>query len=189
MTSIRVLGILYVAAGLMTVSHGFAQQSQLPMSPATPAELVATYDGLATVILAAKNTEENLVRSILSTSYAHANAARARAQQALTSGNMEAARPAIDELAAHVAQLGSEGDNAVAGVRKRLVEGGHHHHASGESQGVFDPGFVVVTRDAKRQLLEASRELAQLSRAPNAQALSQAWEKVEKVWNDLAKKD
>ena len=188
MTTFRIFVTACLASGLLATSSGFAQQSQVTTSPATPAELVATYDSLATAILAAKSTEENLVRSILSTSYAHANAALARAQQALKSGNTEAARLALEELAAHVAQLGNEGDNAVAGVRKRLVEGGHHHNALGESQGIFDPGFVVVTKDAKRQLLEASREIAQLSRAPNAQTLTQTWAKVQKVWSGLAKK-
>jgi hypothetical protein len=176
-----------VASALMAVSSGFAQQSQVTTSPATPAELVATYDSLATAILATKNTEENLVRSILSTSYAHANAAVARARQALKSGNTKAAQMALEELAAHVAHIGTEGDNAVAGIRKRLVEGGHHHNALGESQGIFDPGFVVVTKDAKRQLLEASREIAQLSRAPNAEALNETWQKVQKIWTGLAK--
>ena len=50
----------------------------------------------------------------------------------------------IERLAALVAQIGNEGDAAVAAIRKRLVEGGHHHHASGEQQGIYDPGFVIV---------------------------------------------
>jgi hypothetical protein len=45
----------------------------------------------------------------------------------------------------------------------------------------------VVTKDAKRQLLEASREIAQLSRAPNAEALDKTWQKVQNIWTGLAK--
>ncbi len=185
MKKLRVFGMACVATGLLAASTGMAQESRVTTSPATPAELIATYDSLATAILAVKNTEQNLVHSILSTSYAHANAAVARAQQALQSGDVAAARKALEELAAHVAQIGTEGDNAVAGIRKRLVEGGHHHNASGESQGVFDPGFVVVTKDAKRQLLECSRQIAQLAGSPTPQAVTENWLKVQKVWSEL----
>jgi hypothetical protein len=186
MKMFRMIAWACVISAVMVVSRGAAQQNQLA-SPATPSELVATYDNLATAILATKKTEESLLRSILSTSYAHANAGVARARQALKSNDTEAARVALEELASHVAQIGTEGDNAVAGIRKRLVEGGHHHNALGESQGVFDPGFVVVTKDAKRQLLEASREIAQLSRNPNATALDGTWQKVQTIWNGLTK--
>ena len=71
------------------------------ISPSTPAEFVATYDSLATAILATKQTEQNLVRSILSTTYAHAGAARARAELALQSGDQEQAQQALEELAGH----------------------------------------------------------------------------------------
>ena len=187
-TTSRIVVLVGLTWGLMSVSSAFSQQTSRSSAPATPAELVATYDSLAAAILATKGTEENLVRSILSTSYAHANASLARARQAMKAGNQEQARKAIEDAAAYVAQLAAEGDNAVAGIRKRLVEGGHHHNASGESQGIYDPGFVVVTKDAKRKLLEASREIAQLSRAPNEEGLAAAWQKVEKVWAELAKK-
>jgi hypothetical protein len=158
------------------------------ISPSTPEELVATYDSLANAILSTKQTEENLVRSMLSTTYAHASATRARAEQALQSGQTQQATAAIEELAGHVAQLGNEGDNAVAGIRKRLVEGGHHHNSAGENQGVYDPGFVIVTRAAKQKLLTSSRNIAQLSRNPDKDALAREWTNVKVVWEELSGK-
>ena len=155
--------------------------------PATPPEFVATYDSLATAILANKQTEQNLVRSILSTTYAHADAAQARANRALQSGQPQQVQAALEELAGHVAQLGNEGDNAVAAVRKRLLEGGHHHHAAGESQGTYEPGYVIVTRSAKQKLLAASQNIARLSRKPDANALAQEWDNVKAIWNELSK--
>jgi hypothetical protein len=157
------------------------------ISPSTPVEFVATYDSLATAILATKQTEQNLVRSILSTTYGHANAARARAERALQSGDQQQAQAAFEELAGHVAQLGNEGDNAVAGIRKRLVEGGHHHNSQGESQGIYEPGFVIVTRSAKQKLLELSQNIARLSRNPDKNALAQEWSNVDEVWKQLSK--
>ena len=184
---LRFLVVGGLAPGLLVVAADTARQPVPPVSPATPVELVATYDSLAVAILGAKKTEENLVWSILATTHAHAQATLGRAQSAMESGQTEVAQSALEELAGHVALLGTEGDNAVAAVRKRLLEGGHHHHAEGESKGVYDPGFVVVTKDAKMRLLEASRELARLSRAPNTAAVARQWEKVEEVWSSLVK--
>jgi hypothetical protein len=152
----------------------------------TPPEMVATYSTLADGILALKRTEDNLVRSILAASNAHGQAQLARAKRALASSDAAGARAAVEALAAAVAQMGTEGDNAVGAVRKRLLEGGHHHNAAGEAQGVYDEGFVVVTRAAKQKLLDASRRLAQMASAPTAAGLDAEWKTVQDVYGSLA---
>ena len=93
-----------------------------------------------------------------------------------------AARSAVENLAAAVSQIGTEGDNAMAGVRKRLREGGHFANALGETQGLYDEGYVVVTKAAKRDFLDASKALAMLAREPRAEALDAEWKKVEAAW-------
>jgi hypothetical protein len=157
------------------------------VAPRTPEEMVATYRSLADAILAADATEENLVRSILSATHAHAQVEQGRAQKAIQAGDSAAARTAIESLAAAVGQIGTEGDSAVGSVRKRLVEGGHHHNAAGEAAGVFDEGFVVVTRAAKQKFLDASRAIGQMAAAPKADALQAEWGKVEAAWTELMK--
>jgi hypothetical protein len=151
----------------------------------TPAEMVSTYQTLADAILAVKKTEANLVRSILGATYAHAQAELGRAKAAIAAKDMKAAGAAIENLAAHVGQLGSEGDNAVGAVRKRLLEGGHHHNAEGEKQGIYDEGYVVVTRAAKKSFLDASRAIGQMAQAPQAAALEAEWAKVQAAWGTL----
>lgn len=158
-----------------------------PAAPATPPEMVATYNALADAILAVKRTEADLVRSILAATYAHAQVQVDRAQRSIKAGDTKAAQAAIENLAADVGQLATEGDNTVAVVRKRLLEGGHHHNAAGEAQGLYDEGFVVVTRAAKTKLLEASRAIGQSAQAPNADALAAEWQKVQAIYKDLAK--
>jgi hypothetical protein len=158
-----------------------ATQAQAP-SPGTPAEMVAAYNALADTILAADRAEEQLVRSILAAAYGHAQAELARARQALKANDAAGARAAIENVATSVGQIGTEGDNAVAGVRKRLLEGGHHHNAAGEQQGLYDEGYVVVTRAAKQAFLDSSRALAMLAREPRADALDAEWKKVEAAW-------
>jgi hypothetical protein len=81
-----------------------------------------------------------------------------------------------DDAAAEMALFANEGDNAVAGIRKRLVEGGHHHNAAGEEQGIYEEGYVLVTREAKKKMLAAST------------AMRQAKDDVarEAAWNDFS---
>jgi hypothetical protein len=111
----------------------------------TRKSLVASYDSLADTILGANKTEHNLVKSILETHY---NAA-----------NRNFNDKKFDEAAAEMALFANEGDNAVGGIRKRLVDGGHHHNAEGEEKGIFDTGFVIVTKAAKKKILGASAAL------------------------------
>lgn len=153
----------------------------------TPKEVVATYETLADAILAVKHTEANLVRSFLSAGYAHAEAALAKAKAAIAAKDAKGATAAVENLAALVGNLGSEGDNAIGAVRKRLLEGGHHHNAEGEKQGIYDEGYVVVTRAAKKSFLDASRAIGQMAQAPQAAALEAEWAKVQAAWNSLQK--
>lgn len=156
-------------------------------APATPAEMVATYSSLADGILALKRTEEDLVRSILAATSAHGQVELGRAKRAIASGDAKAAQAAVEGLAADVGQIATEGDNAVAAIRKRLLDGGHHHNAAGESQGTFDEGFVIVTRAAKAKLLESSRAIGQSARAPKVEALDAEWKKVQEIVAGLLK--
>src|SRR6185295_16408469 len=81
----------------------------------TKKSLVASYDSLADTILGANKTEENLVKVILQSH-------RGFARRAFDGGRFE-------EAAAEMALFANEGDNAVGGVRNRLLKGGHHHNA------------------------------------------------------------
>jgi hypothetical protein len=161
--------------------------AQAGSQPATPAEMVATYNTLADGILALKNTEANLVRSILSAAHAHAQVQLDRARKAIAGNDAAGARGAIEAVAADVAQIATEGDNAVGAVRKRLLQGGHHHNAAGEAQGIYDEGFVIVTKAAKQRLLESSRAIAAMGRDAKAPALDAEWNKVQAVFTDLMK--
>jgi hypothetical protein len=123
----------------------------------TPASMVESYSALADSILALRAAEQAFVRSLLD---GHRHAAEA----AMKAGQWEA-------VAGHIALFANEGDNAVAGVRKRLVEGGHHFNDAGD-ESTHDTGFVVVTREARRQILEAA---ASLRRAEDEAAREAAW--------------
>ena len=175
-------GAVRGAAVLGVVLFIASDASTQPRTPATPAEMVATYDALADTILAANKAERKLVLSILSATYGHAQAEAARARQALKANDAAAATAAIENLATAVGQIATEGDNAVAGIRKRLLEGGHHANSEGEAQGVYEEGYVIVTKATKKELLDSSQALARLARAPKAETLEAEWKKVEAAW-------
>jgi len=127
------------AGALLIAGASFALGAETRMS------MVKSYASLADTILGSKRTEEHLVRAILED---HSAAAR----RAFDAGKWE-------EAGAEMALFANEGDNHVGGVRKRLLEGGHHHNAEGEAKGIFDEGFVVVTKAWKGKALEASAAL------------------------------
>jgi hypothetical protein len=165
-----------------------ASYGQTGIAAATPKELVAaynTYNSLADTILAANATERNLVQSILTATYTHAWATLGVAKAKIEAG--ENAREDMEKLAALVSQLGNEGDGAVAGIRKRLVEGGHHHNALGEQQGIYDEGFVVVTRAAKKVFLGAATEIGKQAGSPDLGSLEAQWTTVQNEFEALMK--
>jgi hypothetical protein len=124
-----------------------------------------------------------MVQSILATTYNHAQGTLAVAQRRLKADKDVSAD--LEKLADLVSQLGNEGDAAVAAIRKRLIEGGHHHNAKGEEEGVYDEGFVVVTKKAKKVFLDAAGSIGRMASSPDADKLKAEWEKVAKQYQDL----
>lgn len=129
-----------------------------------------TYDAIADTILGSKHAEKGIVKSIL---HEH----RAAARREYQAGDYAAA-------AAEIALFGNEGDNRIGGIRKRLLEGGHHHNAEGEAKGIYEEGYVVVTRAVKKACLEAS---SALQTADDKAARQAAWDAFAKVARPLLK--
>ncbi len=135
----------------------------------TPETMVEAYDGLADSILGLRQAEKGFVQSILEYHYRQAKAA-------MKAGEHE-------DAAAQMALFATEGDNAVAGIRKRLLEGGHHHHSSDDlEEGIYEPGFVIVTREAKEQILATAGALRQ---ADGEDAAKTAWKDFKAVVDEL----
>lgn len=134
----------------------------------TPVPMVETYEALADAILGLREAESDFVLAILDHHFRSA-------EQAMKQGDFERA-------AAQMALFANEGDNAVGGVRKRLIEGGHHHNAAGEEQGVYEEGYVIITRKAKRQALDASKAMRE---AKDDVARQAAWSSFQTVALEL----
>jgi len=178
----RISGVLLVIAFMAVLASATPAATG---TASTPADMVAAYETLADTILGAKHTEKNLVRSILAATYQHAEAMMERARSKVQAG--QSATAEVESVASLVSQLAGEGDASVAAVRKRLLEGGHHHNAEGEKQGIFDEGFVVVTRAARKAFLDASTAIGKLASSKDAGALQSAWQPVSQQYASLMK--
>jgi hypothetical protein len=77
-----------------------------------------------------------------------------------------------------VALWANEGDNAVGGIRNRLLEGGHHHNAEGEAKGIYEAGYVIVTVAAKKSALDIAAKLQAAADDAARAASCQAFEKL-----------
>ena len=156
-----------LAAALVSVAS-LAAIAVPAAAQSTPPSMAQAYEALADVILGARAAEANLVRALL-------DGHRRAAEAAFQSGDFAGA-------AAEMALFANEGDNAVGGVRKRLIEGGHHHNADGEQKGIYDPGFVIVTKVAKQAALASSANLRKATTDAERQA---AWAEFAKVADEL----
>lgn len=154
------IAIVAVLGWALLVAPSIAQQ--------TPAASVKAYDALADSILGLRQAESDFVAAILDHHYQ-------AAERAYKNGNW-------DRAAAQMALFANEGDNAVAGIRKRLVEGGHHHNAAGEEAGIYDEGFVIITKKAKRRALADSKALRE---AGDDAARQAAWGDFEKLGQEV----
>lgn len=157
------LVLILIGAMVATTAPAWAQQT-----PKTPKTMVDSYSALADTVLAARRAEANLIRAVL-------DGHRRAAEAAMKAGDYGMA-------AAEISLFANEGDNAIGGIRKRLLEGGHHfnapleggHHSNApeEKQGLYEEGYVVVTRDAKKQALEIAKTLRS---ATTDEARKAAW--------------
>ncbi len=143
-----------IASAALLTGFGYAGLR----SQATPSTTVTCYSSLADAILALHETEEQFVRGMLS---GHYQAAK-----------MHHENKKHEEAAAEMALFGNEGDNAIGGVRKKLLDGGFNHNAAGEAKGIFDPGYVLVTKKAKEGALAAA---AAMRSARDDAARDKAW--------------
>lgn len=124
----------------------------------TPGAMVESYDALAENILAVRRLESGFVGALL-------DGHRRAAEDLMKRGEFERA-------AAEMILFANEGDEAIAGIRRRLVEAGHRYHADPDRQSRYEPGFVIVTREARRSVLAAA---AALEEATTDRELQEAW--------------
>lgn len=144
--------VTWAAGTLVVAAASFALGAE------TRKPLVETYTAVADTILGSKRAESGIVKAILQEHYD-------AAKHAFDTGQ-------FDVAGAEMALFANEGDNQVGGIRKRLLEGGHHHNAEGEAKGIYEEGYVIVTKAAKKSALDA---VASLREATDDAGRRAAW--------------
>lgn len=144
--------------------------SSYALGAETRKSFVDTYSAIADTILGSKKAESGIVKAILQTHFGSAT-------RWYVDGK-------YDLAAAEMGLFANEGDNQVGGIRKRLLEGGHHHNAEGEAKGIYDEGFVIVTKAAKKACLDAA---SALQTAGDDAARKAAWASFEAAATPLIK--
>ncbi len=138
-----------VAAGFVGFQAAHSQAPGTSKKESAGQVAAATYEHLATAIIAIEATEDELVKSILiGYNTAAANHLRAAARDAQGRvGHLEAAATEITNIA-------NEGDKSIQAIRQRLAKAGHTHNTDAETKG----DYMFVTNKERKGLVDlASR--------------------------------
>ncbi len=132
--------------------------------PADPPGLAATYEHLASAIIAIRATETSLVRDILTLAFDDAAADLEVA--AKTSGPSR--RGLLESAAAAVTEIATEGDKRVQAVRQRLLKAGHHHHTDAETED----DYIFIDGREKKDLLDLAGAISRLGDGAEREVLA-----------------
>lgn len=142
--------IVIVGLGFVGFQAAHSQAPAAPKADSAGAVAAATYEHLATAIIAIEATEDQLVKSILigyhSAAEHHLRAAARDAQGRV--GRLEAA-------AAEVTNIANEGDKAIQAIRQRLAKAGHTHNTDVETKG----DYMFVTNKERKGLLDLASKI------------------------------
>jgi len=118
-----------------------------------------TYEHLANAIIAIRETEDSLVRDMLTDAYDDAMAELDDAAD--TTGGERKAH--LESAAMDVTEIATEGDKRVQAIRQRLLRAGHHHH---HTEADTESDYIFIDAKEKQSLLDLARTISQIG--PNA---------------------
>jgi hypothetical protein len=119
----------------------------------------ATYEHLATAIIAIEATEDELVKSIL---LGYNAAAQARLKAAIA--DVAGRRSHLEAAATEIADIANEGDKRIQAVRQRLSKAGHTHNTDADTK----EDYLFINSKEKKALLELAKRVGQMGEGANA---------------------
>lgn len=144
---------LLLVITLMAYNQATSQQAKNAREETMDKTAAATYEHLATAIIAIEQTEDELVKSILlgyhAAAQGHLRAAVADETNRRT--HLEAAATAVGDIA-------NEGDKRIQAVRQRLAKAGHTHN----TDVVTKEDFMFINSKEKKELLALAQRIGQL---------------------------
>jgi hypothetical protein len=108
--------------------------------------MAATYESLANAIIAIRETEDNLVRDILTMA---ADAAVEHLEMAASTEGTDRKKH-IEMAAKEITNVAMEGDKRIQAIRQRLLKAGHHHHTDAETE----EDYMFIDSGERKGMLE-----------------------------------
>jgi hypothetical protein len=144
---------LVLVISLMAYQQATSQQQASTKHESMERSAAATYEHLATAIIAIEATEDELVKSILLGYHA---AAQNHLRAALA--DEKGRRAHLEAAAAEIADIANEGDKAIQAIRQRLAKAGHTHNTDATTK----EDYLFINGKEKKSLLELARRVGQL---------------------------
>ncbi|WP_435010905.1 hypothetical protein P12x_002195 [Tundrisphaera lichenicola] len=113
----------------------------------------ATYENLATAIIAIEATEDELVRSIL---LGYQAAAQGHLRAAAEPGPNRKAH--LEAAATTIGDIANEGDKRIQAVRQRLAKAGHTHN----TDVVTKEDYMLINSNEKKEILALAQKVGKL---------------------------
>jgi hypothetical protein len=132
----------------------------------------ATYESLATAIIAIEATEDELVKSILLGYHA---AAQGHLRMAIR--DEKGRRGHLEAAAAEIANIANEGDKRIQAVRQRLAKAGHTHNTDVETK----EDYLFVNSKEKTKLLALAKRTGNLGEDAKAEDIRDVEEDLSKL--------
>jgi predicted nucleic acid-binding Zn-ribbon protein len=145
--------IFPLIAGMALAGVAATSQETVAKQPNRSDAGAATYEQLATAIIAIRKTEDTLVSEILNNyrqlADDHLRAAQDDAKDRV--GHLEAAADEVTNIA-------NEGNKSIQAIRQRLKQAGHSHHSDADTK----EDYMFVDSHAKKDFLALAKKIAQL---------------------------
>jgi hypothetical protein len=145
--------VLVVVITLMVFHRAMSQNPANDKTETMDKSAAATYEHLATAIIAIEATEDELVKSIL---LGYQAAAQGHLRAALAPGGSPRAH--LEEAATAIADIANEGDKRILAVRQRLAKAGHTHN----TDAVTKDDYLFINSKEKKDILALAQKVGQL---------------------------
>jgi hypothetical protein len=140
-----------------------------------------TYEQLANVIIAARKTEDGLVKGIIM----HAHGAANRALQQASSASGGEKRDALERAAGEITNAANEGDKSIQSVRQRLSKAGHTHNTDTETK----EDYLWIDSKEKKQLLDLAGRVSKLGENGSADDIKKAQQELGSIMSKALEED
>jgi hypothetical protein len=150
---------LAVVFSLLAYRQATSQPSTQTTAETMDRSAAATYEHLATAIIAIEATEDELVKSIL---LGYSAAAQGRFKAAVR--DQAGRRGHLEAVATLIADIASEGDKRIQAVRQRLSKAGHTHNTDADTK----EDYMFINGKEKKVLVALAKRVGQMGDGSSA---------------------